>query len=434
MKFLKAQSSIGSVFAATTLFLAATASVVACSDSANADPVIGSPTLKFDKAAFRAKLEEALAFPNAKGYAALILKDGQLVDEVGSGYAWISETGSGEAMFTPNTPTNIGSTMKLVSWVMLLEVFQNKKEKTVDQWLDTPIYTSLPGQWRDFVAKSPAVEHQNIKKVTFRMLMQHKSGFRVPPNKKVMFDYIQAGIKSADMGVRDYENANATVITYLLPQLIDATWAENVRTQAVQNKIANNAAWYVEAYSKYLQKHMRTKFFNRVKPEAINPSCEPYPDYVLKGIVPAYSYDTPLGGYNPQLTGSKVKDQGCHTMGGWYFTTRELGKFLATFNATETFLTNATKAKMYDDSSATSRDNRLGWSQVMASGFITQHFKVNAVPYHGGDDLNYHTAIVKFPAGYMGVISTNYVTGENSHNLAQHIKNAWAAGLAANYQ
>jgi CubicO group peptidase (beta-lactamase class C family) len=63
----------------------------------------------------------------------------------------------------------------VLAGIALLNLFDKHKLKdaSVQEQLDIAIWEKLPAKWRD------AFPDRNLDKITYRQLLQHKSGFRI---------------------------------------------------------------------------------------------------------------------------------------------------------------------------------------------------------------------------------------------------------------
>lgn len=403
---------------------------------------LGAKTLKFDKEKFIAKVNEnQLGAPvPLGGYAAVIIKDGRIVAETAGGLAIRDDGGSiKNALMTTSTPNDIGSDFKMISFITLLSVFEKRAAQnpalTVEKQLNGPILPYLPKAWRAYVNAPPNknAATMRIAKTTFAQLMKHKSGFRSVANKTSPFDYIPQGIQQADIGVRAYSNFNATVLTYLWPRLVDPTKADQIEKQIEDGKVANNNhEVYGKLYGDFFESWMQKNVFNVIKP-AIRPSCDPAVDYPKRtpAVVFARYYVNPLGGDNPTYWSEKDKNHGCHAQGGYYLSMRELAAFMANYQATDTLISEKVRKMMYDDSTAATRDESLGWYGLLGSPFATKNFGVKAIPWHAGGNLGF-TAVVQLPDNYIAVGTING-PGEVG-TIASTLKDAWVQAMMANFE
>jgi hypothetical protein len=427
---------------------------VLLSNSAIASAQLGGPdkfgakVLQFDKEKFAATLKDRLTTGEPlTGYAAVIIKNGRIVAEAEGGWA-VRENWNGftKAKMTTSTPNDIGSCMKLISFITLLSLIEKKALKdgatsiNKPAYLHSSIHQYLPKRWRHFVEfppKEKTVEQQyavkRVGSVTFAQLLKHKSGFRTHPDR-YQWAYIERGIQQKDVGVRDYENVNATILTYLWPRLVDPAAADKIEKYIEDNHIANDDRLaYGKLYGDFFEKWMQNNVFGKITPRT-HPSCNPGTDYPKRNppVTFALRYENPLGSENPIYGKSKEDSGGCHAQGGYYLTMRELAAFMADFQASNLLVSEKVRKLMYEDGNEVTRDDRLGWSNTLQSPFATKHFGVNAIPYHGGDKYG-HTAIVQLPGGYIAV---GTVTGGNkaSDAVATALKDAWGDALRANFE
>lgn len=423
--------------------------------------VITSPTLKFDKANFEATLRKEFTDQDgkvtgkkgqimAKGFAVVLIKNGQIVHEFADGLAVDKPGTANDVNMTTSTPTNVGSSFKTISAISLLNYLEKNQNAgiSVDQSLDKPFWLYLPQIWQDEIKSSKKLEVQNIKKVTIRQLLQHKSGFcsdgeetkdamnevicKNPPTIKKVHAYLQTGIESKNMGKRNYENVNITLLTYILPNLVDPSFANTVNAQVKSNKIAaNDYNFFGKRYGDYFEQYLQSKIFNKITP-TIKPSCDPEVDYgkINRKFALGYSSLTDEKG---TFWSEKKENGGCHAQGGYYLSTREFAAFMANYSATETLISQSLRQSLYNTATPATRDNRIVWSGEINSPFITKHFKVPAIPYHGGTQIGYKTAVVQFPDNYIAVAVVNSEP-MSSRGLAVRLKNAWGAGMENNFK
>jgi hypothetical protein len=412
---------------------------------------INDKNLKFDKVKFIAKINESkLGSGVLDGYAAVIIKNGVIVAETAGGPA-VRDDGADMkfAAMTTSTPNDIGSSFKLISFITLLSIFEKRAAKnpayTIEKQLNEPIFAYLPKAWRDCVKAGNALsspcgiitgweDRARIAKITFAQLMSHKSGFRtLPSNANDPFDYIKAGIKAENVGVRSYANMNAAILTYLWPRLVDPAKADQLDASLfISDHLSSYHASYGKAYGDFFEGWMQSNVFNVIQPK-IQPSCDPAVDFPKRNppVTFARYYKYPLGGNNSQYWSEKHHNHGCHAQGGYYLGMRQLAAFMANYQATNTLISNSVREMMYDDSTEATRDARLGWSRTIVSPFATKYFKVNEIPIHGGDGFG-HSAIVQLPGGFIAVGTMN--GAGSSTKVATDLKDAWGEALRANFE
>lgn len=370
----------------------------------------GTKTVKIDKTKFVQNVK-GLLDGNVKGYQAFLLKNGQLVAEVADGEA--RNKADGLAEMTVNTPSNIGSTAKFFAGVALLKFFETPKNnlnptgKTVDEWLDTRIFSYLPQIWQD-------TAHRSWRLVTFRELLQHKSGLR-NFTKAELDDYAAKGIKVApylyftkelkpeNRNSRVYANFNFTILTFLLPVLSSNTLLTTVNLEVAKQKLKPDDLYITQTLGKAFYGHMLVNSFGKVAPK-ISPSCDAPNEYPAKNVVFAKAYNSAADAGKGFEWSEKVAHGSCFAQGGWYLSGRELAAFVANFAATEKLLSNETKAKMYDGGKW---DDRLVWSNVYTNKWITDNLGVSRMPGMDGLQDGYRSVLIKMPDDYYALAIIN---------------------------
>lgn len=410
-----------------------------------ASDVMSTPILKFDGAKFEAKLKDEFTDKDgtvtgqkgktmSKGFAVVLIKNGTVVRKFADGLAVDKPGTANDVKMTTSTPTNIGSAFKTISAISLLHFLENDQNSaiSVNQWLDKPFWSYLPQIWQDEINASNKLDVQNIKKITIRQLLQHKSGFRSNPVKEP-HAYLLAGVKSENMGVRDYQNANIALLTYVIPNIVDPGFKNIVDAEVKSKKISSNdKKFFGKRYGDYFEQSLQSKIFNKITPK-IKPSCDPGVDYGKLNKPFALDYSSPTADGPGTFWSEKKQNGGCHAQGGYYLSAREFAAFMANYSATETLISKSLRQSLYNPATLATRDERIVWAGEISSPFIKQHFGVDAIPYHGGAQGGYRTAVVQFPENYMAVAVVN--SGPmSSGGIATRLKNAWGTGLEDNFK
>lgn len=394
-------------------------------------------TIKFDKAKYEAEIKK-LFEGNAMGYQIILLKNGNIVSELAGGLArnWMD----GNVKMTINTPANIGSTAKFFGGTALLKEFQKPSGigGGMESWLSEKIYKYFPVVWQKNM-------HESIKQITFRDLLQHKSGFiQGDKSVKVYFDYLTKGVSSDKTqefyyGKSKYANANISSVGYLLP-IVDNPEILNRLNKIIAQKNLQPGDMAIQTYlGDMFEIYLKGKLFNTTKP-AIYPTCDPTNDYPAKNMIYAKTYNAANDPFKGTQYSSKIDNptKACHGAGGWYVTGRELAAYVANFAASETIVLNETRKKMFDDDAP---QNRLLWSFTVNDSTLAKNFKWNSTPYMGGDHGGSHGTIMMLPDGYYAVgivnsdISPANKVGQNggSNMLTRNIVEAFKAGVAGNF-
>lgn len=299
----------------------------------------GGNLIKFDKAKFEAEVKKNFD-GNAMGYQVILLKNGQIVSELAGGKA--RNQFDGEVKMTVNTPANIGSTAKFFGGTALLHEFQKPSSigGGMDSWLNEKIYTYFPAVWKQNM-------HESIKQISFKDLLQHKSGFiQSDKDAKVYFDYLSKGVssdKTQDFyyGKSKYANANITSVGYLLAIIDNPQILKTLNQMIVQKNLKPDDVSIQTYLGNAFETYMKGNIFNSTKP-AIHPSCDPTNEYPAKNIVYANTYLVANDVFKGTTYSSKMDNvtKACHAAGGWYVSGRELAAYVANFAATETIVSN----------------------------------------------------------------------------------------------
>lgn len=398
---------------------------------------ISGNSIKFDKAKYEAEIKKLFG-GNAMGYQVVLLKNGQIVSEIADGKA--RNATDGDVKMTINTPANIGSTAKFFGGTALLREFQKPSPigGGMDSWLNEPIYKYFPVIWQKNM-------HASIKQITFKDLLQHKSGFiQSDKDTKVYFDYLSKGVSSDKTqafyyGKSNYANANITSVGYLLPLISDPEALKRLNQLIAQKNLKPDDIAIQSYLGNLFEIYMKGKVFNTTQP-VIHPSCDPTNDYPAKNVLYAKTYTT----YNDIFKGSEYSSKidnptkACHAAGGWYISAHELAAYVANFAATETIVSTETRQKMFDDDAP---QNRLLWSFTANDNFLKTNFKWNSTPYMGGDQGGSHGTIMMLPDNYyaVGIVNSDIApankVGQNggSSLLTRNIMEAFKTGVAGNF-
>jgi hypothetical protein len=383
-------------------------SMLCAMPGAYAEQMKDVPAFAFDKAAYEARVKKA--FDNdVLGYEAVLIKNGQVVAQNAGGMA--RNAADGNVKMSTSMPANIGSTIKFTGGVTLLALFHSKdktinpKGLSVDQWLDLPIAPYFPALWQKGMDAS-------IKGITFRQVLQHKSGFRGltaeekgADGDKRFYDYLATGVKPENVNVRSYQNANFSLVTYLIPMIANPGLMAKVDQDAAKGKWTAEGVEIHKRIADEWEKLMHAQSYGKITP-AIHPSCNPNAEYTKLGKTWAPDYSSKTDTKPGTTRDSRDANSYCQAQGGWYITARELAAFVANFSATDLLVTGATRDKMYDDDKA---DERLVWSFTISDKLIDNKFHFKKLAYMGGDHGGAHATILMLPGGYyaVGIINSN---------------------------
>lgn len=396
---------------------------------------LGEKSIQFDKTKFVNAIYKKFD-GKAMGYQIILLKKGQVVEEVSDG--WARNVADGNVHMNADIPANIGSTAKFLAGTSLLHKLQkpNSYGGAIGTRLNEPAYKYFPKIWQDNMDDS-------IKQIRLKDLLQHKSGFiqsDPDPTVKVYFDYLRKGVSSDQSqpfayGKRRYANANMTTVGYILVAVDNPGFLASLDKIIADKKLKPEDPFIQKFLGDNYENYMKTQVFNKIKP-AILPSCDAPKDYPKKNIFYAKMYDLPSTTTKGGEYSAKVSDGACHAAGGWYLTARELAAYVANFAATDTIVSASTREMMFDDDAP---QDQLLWSFDIPDAALLKNFGWKTSPYMGGDHGGAHATIVKLPNDYyaVGIVNSNVLNDKGqaggSYVLTQKIIEAFDAGVAANF-
>jgi CubicO group peptidase (beta-lactamase class C family) len=368
----------------------------------SADPI------GFDEAAFDDAIEAAFD-GQVRGYSAVLVNaDG--VQATTSG-GWAQAPGDGDVRMRTFVYSKIGSVSKMLSGIALLNLFDKHiwSDASVQEQLDTPVWELLPQKWQDtyggsgyiFDGEPSLIPSQNFEGVTFRHLLQHRSGFRLDaPNLPAlatghqMHWMLSQDVNRDDVEVRSYNNFNFTLLLYLIPAIayldVDDMIHESFKDLDVVEYSKNMTLLYGLLYEQYMEEEI---FPNTVIP--IAPTCRPIAD--LPENAYAKWYDGVL-----DSSGGIFDATFCRSQGSWYLTALELAAFARTFAFTNSFIGPTTRASLFDPDAS---EDRLLYNRTLTyTGFDLDQ---EEFAFHGGTQEEYRTALIELPYGYYGVAMVN---------------------------
>jgi hypothetical protein len=281
---------------------------------------VGSNEPEFSNARFRSRVAEL--FPRqanenyteeVKGYSLVIARHGIIIGEASGGFAVWEDSPVVPLRMTAGVPTNIGSVIKTVTATALLSIFEKDTRRSVDEWLDQRVIDFLPRVWREWVTsnQNSGTNIANVRSITFRQLLQHKSGMRGP-------DPLIHGVRSEDMERRDYDNSNITLAGYAIPYIVDPAFGRELDREAADAGITgvsgDDRKFIDDRLKLYLERYMQENIFDnigvRVAPgievphglwrTRLQPSCDPDVDYPGQPFLSKFPWgrqgDIPLAG------------------------------------------------------------------------------------------------------------------------------------------
>ncbi|MEM9458628.1 MAG: serine hydrolase [Myxococcota bacterium] len=220
----------------------------------------------FDRQGFDSVIEQAFegnpssTLDDIKGYSVALAKDGQILTVKNGGWAVNGSSSPKPIEMTGATPMNIGSTMKIISMITLLQFFEDDPSATVDEWLDRHIVDYFPQQWYDKVySPGSPLAVQNVRNVRFRDILSHRSGL---PETGILID---DGIDQARLNAQVYEyaNGNYSVIGYILPYIVDPGYGATIDGLLV-GETPQEGGLFREHTAEYFGDYVQTHMFDPV--------------------------------------------------------------------------------------------------------------------------------------------------------------------------
>jgi CubicO group peptidase (beta-lactamase class C family) len=342
---------------------------------------------------------------NAVGFAYAVAKDGQVVTYDGVGDARIAQDGYQE--MTSSSRLNVMSVTKATTAVATLQLLQQN-----DLSVDSPVAPWLPADWKrgpgfeipksqisGFTSAVPAPH------ITFRQLLDHKSGLRQKFNalkelgehapwgndwdglEFVVATGTQVVNGQIDTSGPDYKNANYALLRVAIPALWKAT-GDNPEIGAISKE--NVGSWYLA----YMGQHV-------FGPSGIDGiSCTAAdPDTAAL----AYDASQPEAG-GKLVSSSPEKLDGCGGDKGLHLSALDLGRFMANLGGGT--LLDAETVQLMDS-------GKLGWDGASngaywkgGDGFWTG----------GGAKREIHTCVAKLPNGIQAalVINSSNLSGQGT--------------------
>ena len=349
-----------------------------------------------------------------KGYAFVIADRNGIEVKVSGGMA--QAPGDGDIAMKTFIPSGTGSVAKVISGVALLHLLEQRKvmNASVQRQLDVPIWAHLPDGWR------LAYRGRNLERITFRQLLQHKSGIRIGdggvpddwPGIKISY-VLDQGVNADNIGGRSYNNFNFTLLLYLIPALAYPNQVGEIETENADLSEHDYAKTITPAYGALYEKYLREVIFPKTA-APIQPTCRPLDEIASGRYAKHYA--------NRNATrGDTINSTFCRSQGAWYYSAQDLAQFARGFALTNNLLSAGTRNALYNPADS---GERLVYSRIISNAGFQRDIGQGNFAYHGGTQSGYRAALVRLPFGYVGTGMTN--SGElSSERLAQIILDAF---------
>lgn len=360
------------------------------------------------------------------GYSFLLMKAGRVVAEGAGGLA--RNAADGEMKMTTSTPQNLGSLMKFITGVAVLNMLDKPPagsaggNNSFETRLNAPIALLWPQDWMQASTTSP-----DIRRITFREVLGHRSGLRSCDGP---IDCLAAPYSRANLG-RSYQNINFSWLGYMIPLYLEPSLRKSfddlrAKKAMTADKRANNIDLVL---GNRMMTHINGSLFDQVTGR-IALSCDAANAFKTTG---AYGYRSKSDRSKGNITSRQAEGKPCSGAGGNWISVRDFGAFTATALYTDRMLSRAAKDAMFRP--GLEADDRLVWSFTMSDSWTRDRFGMDPIiwsngiqPYSGGQSFN--TVLLRLPQEYHLMLFANS-GGMNVNALARAGLDAWRAGVEA---
>lgn len=363
----------------------------------------------FKKEEFNASVKNQVE-PKVMGYQYVLIKDGKIAAEGAGGKA---RTGTdGNLDMTTSTPQNIGSLMKFLSGTAMINLFEKPAAKTDSDYkknglganLNRVIWAELPKVWLNQIP-GPFEKGNTQRMITFRQLLQHRSGFSEVWKKTktdgTFLSQLANQFNPDQYGKREYTNMNFTLGGYLLPLIeyhnlnYDLDIETNGKSQTDGDKFLR------DNLGKRMDELMRERIWNKMSPK-FNATCDPKNDVKTTA---AYAYPNKGSKGGGEFFSSMESNGHCVGVGGYFTSARDLANYAAHFSKTDLIVTQAGRDAMYKEGMPA--DDQLVWTATTTNDWIKTNFKMSRVAWSNGIAGNSKSVLLRLPDDYYLVLFVN---------------------------
>jgi CubicO group peptidase (beta-lactamase class C family) len=281
---------------------------------------------------------------------------------------------------------NIASVNKTITAVGVLQCLAAR-----GLTIDSTVHQYLPSDW----TRGP-----NIRSITFRELLTHRSGFRIGSEKYAdIKKQVEAGVTLTDKTTAVYRNENFAIFRIVIPYL------DGFSEAGVTDKDIATSNWYLSYVNRRIFAPCGIATV-RAKPETSNQTlCYPFPAGNVGG--------TDWGDWTT-LTGG-----GCLNVSA-----NELATFLKTLRETNVLLTPQQRQAMID--------NDLGWQghTPVRHGQVSSHGGFLWAPTPSNGQIQLNTVICSFSSGVHASVLVNSRIGNGVdlwRSVTDAYRDAWVA-------
>jgi CubicO group peptidase (beta-lactamase class C family) len=358
-----------------------------------------------------------------KGYAfAVADRDGKIQARAAGG--WAQTPPDGNVRMATTTVSGLGSVTKMMSGAALLHLFERHAlaNTSVEAQLDMSMLAKLPEKWQT------QWRGRNLERITYRHLMQHKSGFRdgsCDGTERQPLQYLADGVKIPDVGkFRCYNNFNIYLLRYLIVSIAYPSEAAAIHKKYESLSLEDYTEKVNVAFSHEYERFLRQEFF----PRSLDPfpaTCRPQKDLAANKSAKGYAdKDDSKGAYVHSKTEELDPDFYCASQGSWYNSAEGLALFGRNLLYTDRWVSPATRALMFNAARA---DDRFPWAGTIENDDFGKEMGQSLWPSHGGSEGGYRAALVQLPYGYVGAALINSGDRSSSQIASTLMKSFYAA-------
>ena len=323
-----------------------------------------------------------------KGYAFVLANKDGIQTKIAGG--WAQDPRDGNVPMTPSISSGLGSISKVLTGMALLHLFEQKKfsNRTLEEQLDYKMWFQLPRKWHACLGK-------NIKEITYRHLLQHRSGFPKEFDGKGWCDFLRQGVSDKKIGSNSYSNFNFSIFNYLLPAI---AYPEQCRQlhERYQHLSSNEYEKEVKyAYNEMYLQIMDDVFQRTIR--KINPVYHPSTQLNESNYAKSYSDKDDWSG-----DVREYRSRYCAPQGSWYMSAEELAIFARSYGFFNTIISNEAQELVFDPKNW--RKKLIYNKTIFKSEFgLDMEVMASRWASHGGSAGGFRTAIIHLPYGYYGV-------------------------------
>ncbi|MEQ1924111.1 MAG: serine hydrolase domain-containing protein, partial [Pyrinomonadaceae bacterium] len=307
------------------------------------------------------------------------------------------------------------------------------KNRGLDTNLDTPMWGELPKVWLDEIPK-PGAAGPTQRRITFRQLLQHRSGFDDQWNAsekggRDFLEYLRDGFLASQYDQREYSNMNFVMVGYMIPLL-----ERHHLNYAVDEANAGKSKAAADANARLMiggemDKIVRTFVADKFAPK-MNMSCNATKDYASTA---AYGYSSMSD--TTGVIASAIETKGhCGGEGGYYMSARDFANYIAHFSMTDKVVSRTVRDQMFNETM--NPNDRMVWAGANGDNWMNTNFNMPNIAWSNGGTNGTRTVLLRLPQNYYLMVFSN-MRNDNAGQSPGQLYNfglaAFKAGLQHNF-